>query len=263
MIDGMTVVDGHVHIGELKAERHGFKRFTAEDLVAKMDRLGIDRAVVQHLISPLWEQEEIKKGNNVTVEAVWNFPDRFVGLAVINPKHGRFAEQEARRCLEAGLKGLKIQPAIHGYYPVDGEIMDPIMRVAERAGVPLVTHSDWNAKCCTPYQVARLAQRFPTVPIVMLHMGMDPEMLLHVPDVVGPFKNIYVDTSQTPDLPHAVYVNGARRIGADRLLFGSDAPVVSVECNLTKINVAEEMGLSKEAKRKILGENALKLYKFQ
>lgn len=263
MIDGMTVVDCHVHIGELKAERHGFRRFTADDLIAKMDRLGIDKAVIQHLISPLWEQDEIKKGNNLTIEAVWSNPDRFVGLTVVNPKHGRFAEQEARRCLEAGLKGIKVQPAMHGYYPVDGEIMDPIMKVAERAGVPLVTHSDWNAKCCTPYQVVRLAQRYPTVPVVMLHMGMDGEMLLHLPDVVRQARNVYLDSSQTPDLPHAVYINTTKHLGADRILFGSDAPVVSIECNLTKLSVAEEMGLSKEAKRKILGENALKLFKFQ
>lgn len=262
MIDGMTVIDAHVHIGEIKVERHGFRRFLAEDLIAKMDKVGVDKAVVQHLIFPLWEQEDIKKGNNLTIEATWRYPDRLVGMAVVNPKHGKFAEQEAKRCLEAGLKGLKVQPAMHGYYPVDGEIMDPIMRVAERAGVPLVTHSDWNAKCCTPYQVARLAQRFPTVKIVMLHMGMDPEMLLHVPDVIRPARNVYVDSSQTPDLAHAVYVNMANKLGADRIVFGSDGPVVSIECNLAKIAVAEEMGLTKDQKRMILGENALKVFKF-
>ncbi len=264
MIDGMLVIDAHCHIGELKRERHGIRRFTVDDLIARMDRNGIDKAVVCHLISPLWEQDEIRKGNNVVVDATWQYPDRLIGLCVVNPKHGRFAEQEARRGLEAGLRGIKVQPAMHGYYPVDGELMDPLMRIAEAAGVPVVTHSDFNAKCCTPYQVARLAARYPRVTVVMLHMGMDPEMLVHVPEVVGPVRNLVVETSQTPDYPHAVFVNSARRLGADRVLFGSDGPIVSAEVNLTKLAVAEETyGLTKDEKRKILGENAARVFKFR
>jgi predicted TIM-barrel fold metal-dependent hydrolase len=229
-----------------------------------MDRNGIDKAVVAHLIAPLWEQDEIRKANNLVVDATWQYPDRLTGLCVVNPQHGRFAEQEAKRCLEAGLRGIKVQPAMHGYYPVDGELMDPLMRIAEAAGVPLVTHSDFHAKCCTPYQVARLAARYPRVTIVMLHMGIDLEMLSHVPDIVAPHRNLFLETSQTPDFPYGVFVNPTRRIGADRVLFGSDGPLLSVEANLAKLAVAEETyGLTKEEKRKILGENAARIFKIR
>lgn len=261
MIDGMLAIDAHCHIGELKAERQGFRRFTADDLVARMDRNGIDKAVVCHLISPLWERVEIQKGNDLVLEATCQHPDRLVGLCVVNPKHGRFAQQEARRCLEVGLKGLKVQPAMHGCYPVDGEVMDPLMEIAAAANVPLVTHSDFNAKCCTPYRVVRLAARYPQVTILMLHMGIDHEMLIHVPDIVGPLRNIVVDTSQTSDSPYAVFVNSARCIGADRVVFGSDMPAVSLETNLAKLKAAEDFGgLNEDEKRKILAENALRVF---
>ena len=108
-------------------------------------------------------------------------------------------------------------------------------------GVPLITHSDFNAKCCTPYQVVRLAKRWPRVTIVLLHLGQDPESVAHTPDIVKDTPNIVVETSNTPDYPYPVFVNPARVLGADRVMFGSDGPVLSVEVNLTKLAVAEQV----------------------
>lgn len=262
MIDGMRVIDAHCHIGEFRGERHGLRSFSADDLIERMDRCGIDQAIVAHLIFPLWEQEDFKRANNYVIQATWNYPDRLFGLCVVNPKHGAFAQQEVRRCLEAGLKGIKLQPAQHGCYPIDGELMDPIMKRAEAAGVPVVTHSDFNVRCCTPYQVARLAARYPRVTVVMLHMGIEPDMITQVPEIVGGARNLLLETSQTPDMPHAVFVNPTRRLGADRVLFGSDGPFLAPEVNLAKLEVAErEYGLTKEEKRKILGDNAARLFK--
>lgn len=263
MIDGMLAIDAHCHVGEAKRERHGLRSFGADELIARMDQNGIDKAVIQHLVFPLWEPEDFKQGNNRVVEAAFSYPDRLRGLALVNPKHGRFAEQEVRRCLEAGLKGIKLQPVLHAY-PIDGELLDPLMNVAARANVPVVTHSDFNAKTCTPYQVARLAARWPQVTIVMLHMGIDLEMMDQVPSILKAVPNVVVETSQTHDHPYTVYVHTARRLGADRVLFGSDGPALSLEVALTKLAMAEQRhGLTKEEKAKILGLNAARVFGFK
>ena len=262
MIDGMLAIDDHCHFGEPKVERAGVRRFLADELIARMDRNGIDKTVVCHLIFPLWEQEDFTRGNDLVLDAARKHSDRLVAGCVINPKHGRFAVQEARRCLAAGARAIKFHPVLHGFYPISGEIVNPIMEIAEEAGVPVVTHSDFNAKCCTPYEVAHLAARFPKVTVVMLHMGIDPEGLTHIPDIVKPVANLVVDTSQTGDLPHGVYLNSVRKLGADRVLFGSDGPIVSIEANLAKLAAAEHTyGLTKEEKRKILGENAARVFR--
>jgi predicted TIM-barrel fold metal-dependent hydrolase len=45
------------------------------------------------------------------------------------------------------------------------------------------------------------------------------------------------------------------------MLFGSDAPTLSPEVELKKVEVAEELyGLTKDEKRKILGGNAARLF---
>jgi len=262
MIDGMLAIDAHCHIGDMKGERHGIRRFTSEDLIARMDRHGIDLAVVCSLISPLWEPDDFIQGNDRVIAAVREYPGRLAGLAVVNPKHGEFAQAEARRGLAAGLRGIKVHPALHGYYPVDGAVMDPVMQIAAEAEVPLVTHSDFTAKCCSPYQVARLAARYPRVTIVMLHLGQDADMIAHAPEIVESAPNLMVETSNAPDWPYAVYVNPVRRLGSHRVLFGSDGPVVSIAANLAKLAAAEETyGLTREEKRQVLGTNAARVFK--
>lgn len=262
MIDGTLAVDAHCHIGDFKVEKNGIRCFTAEDLIGRMDQNGIDKAVVCHLISPIWERAELRAGNDLVLEAVKKHPDRLVGLCVLNPKHGSFAVEEAHRCLMAGMRGIKVHPVLHGNYPIDGALMDPLMQMARDAGVPVVTHSDFDARCCTPYQVAHLAARFPEVTVVMLHMGMDTDLVAHTPEIAEPYPNLILDTSCTPDLPYPIYVNSARKVGASRMVFGSDGPVCSVEANLAKLSVAERTyGLSKEDSAMILGGTAARLFK--
>ena len=56
-------------------------------------------------------------------------------------------------------------------------------------------------------------------------------------------------------------MNSVRKLGADRVSFGSDGPIVSIEANLAKLAAAEHTyGLTNEEKRKVLGENAARVF---
>ncbi len=262
MIQGTRVVDDHTHIGDFLVVKNGVRQWTAEDLVARMDRTGVDVSVVCHLISPLSEEAHIRPANDLVLKAVRRFPDRLVGVCVVNPKWGRAAVEEARRCLADGMRGIKVHPILHGNYHIDGAVMDPIMGVAADAGVPVITHSDFGSRCCTPYQVARLAVRFSAVRIVMLHLGMDTDLVAHTPDIVKDCPNVILDTSCTPDLPYPVFVNPARVVGAGRVMFGSDGPVCSVEANLAKLDVARsQFGLTDAERQQILGRTAADVFR--
>jgi predicted TIM-barrel fold metal-dependent hydrolase len=73
---------------------------------------------------------------------------------------------------------------------------------------------------------------------------------------------VYLDTSQTVDHPEAVYVAPTKKLGIHRVLFGSDAPVISPEVNIKKLEVAVELfGLAPEAARAIVWENAVTMLK--
>ncbi|MDI7275223.1 MAG: amidohydrolase family protein [Anaerolineae bacterium] len=262
MIGGVLAVDAHCHIGAHGGRCPGLRSFTAEDLLARMDSTGMDHAVVCHFISSLWSDHDVSRGNDLVIEATRRYPDRLTGVAVVNPRMGPPALEELRRCLEAGLKGVKLQPILHGYYPIDGALVDPLMEVAAEAQAVVSIHSDFGAWCCTPYQVVRLAARHPGVTVVMLHMGIVEAMLMQVPDIVRATSNVLIETSQTPDSPYAVYVNSARQLGPERILFGSDGPIISDEVNLAKLEVAvRQYGLTGDEKRAILGANAARVFR--
>jgi predicted TIM-barrel fold metal-dependent hydrolase len=69
--------------------------------------------------------------------------------------------------------------------------------------------------------------------------------------------NVYVDTAASSLLYDAgIYERVAGLIGAERILFGSDFPLLSQKRSRRRI---EESGLDAAAKALILGENAARL----
>jgi predicted TIM-barrel fold metal-dependent hydrolase len=92
-------------------------------------------------------------------------------------------------------------------------------------------------------------------------MGMNSDVTFYVADYVKDAPNVYLDTSCTPNEPESVFVVPIRTI-PNRVLFGSDGPTLSVEAELRKLEVAEELyGLTPDEKPVILGGNAAGLFR--
>lgn len=258
MKDGMYWIDFHNHIGWMTQTRWGLYGQTPEQLISRMDRNGIDHAVVFPRSCPL-NTEEFRKINDYVIEAVQRYPDRLTGFCFATPMHVNFHLEEIERCARAGLKGIKVHPVLHGFYPVDGPMMDPLMEKAEELSLPVLTHSDFNLPVCSPYQVANLAKRFPRVTVVMAHYGIDMFSCHMITEIAEGIDNLILDTAGTPDSPQAIYSEPAAEF-PERIVFGSDGPSISVEVNLRKLEVAAELfGLTEESKRMILGTNAARI----
>ncbi len=75
----------------------------------------------------------------------------------------------------------------------------------------------------------------------MGYLGLDQEQCGHAPAIAMDVPNLYLDTSQTADNPEAAFDASTRQVGVGRVLFGSDAPVISSEVNLKKLEVAIEL----------------------
>jgi predicted TIM-barrel fold metal-dependent hydrolase len=259
MIDDMFVIDAHAHIYPPQQTIWGLIGQTYEDWIARMNRNGIDMSVVMGAYKLTLEDQ--RAANDYVVEAITAYPNRFVGLMWVTPLWGeQQALDEIRRGADMGLRGLKLYPHGHGNFPLDTPLLDPIIRLAQELGWIVVAHTDIDSKVCSPHLAIRLAKRHPDVPLVLAHMGMNSDVTHFIPDYVKDQPNIYLDTSDTPNLPEFVYKTPMALI-PDRMLFGSDAPTLSPEVELKKVEVAEELyGLTREEKRKILGENAARLY---
>jgi predicted TIM-barrel fold metal-dependent hydrolase len=251
------VFDIHSHIGF-----YGGKEYPYTAALTRMDRNGIRRAVIAPFVTGLIDREDFRRANDYIVVAVRACPDRFVGMCALTPAHGAFAVEEFHRCLDQGLSGVKLHPDKHGLYSLASQWMATLMGEVEATGAFVFTHADFNSKVCNPHEIVLLGQAFPKAKIVMGHFGLDQDLVGRVPAIVERAPNVYLDTSQTVDHPEAVYVAPTKKLGIHRVLFGSDAPVISPEVNIKKLEVAVELfRLAPEAARAIVWENAVTMLK--
>lgn len=170
------------------------------------------------------------------------------------------ALKEIERCVSCGVKGIKLLPTRHGYYALDNPILDDMMELADEHHLIVLTHTDTTDKVSTPDNAKRLALKRPTVTVVAAHFGMDANMCHWVPGILKDAPNLILDTSATPNIPKVIFVISVKILGAERVVFGTNcSSLLSPEVELKKIEVAGKYhGLSKEVKRKILGENAIR-----
>ncbi len=97
------------------------------------------------------------------------------------------------------------------------------------------------------------------IPIILAHWGGGLLFYELMPEINDAFKNIYYDTAASPFLyKDDIYNIAIKTIGAERILFGSDFPLIKFKRYLSAIekNVPEV-----EDRKKIIGENAMGILK--
>ncbi len=259
MIDGMFVMDCHTHCYKPVESIWGVLSQTHEQLIARQDRNGIDLSVImgQHRVHPdeQWEQTEY------LIEGAQKYPGRFIPVMTYTPFWGQRTLDDMRRGNDLGVRGVKLYAHGQGFFPVDSPMLDPMMDLATEFGWVVMIHTDIDSKVCSPFLGLRLAKRHPSAKIQFCHMGMNSDITSFMPEWCYEQENVYLDTSDTPNLPNFVYKLPMKYM-PDRLVFGTDGPTLYEEVELAKIAVAErDFGLTRPEKQKILGENGVRLWR--
>ena len=78
---------------------------------------------------------------------------------------------EVRERLAEGYVGLKLHPTVDDYQ-ADTRELDPYLEIAAEVGCPVACHSAPGE--ADPDHIRRLAERFPTVPVVLYHTYLGP-----------------------------------------------------------------------------------------
>jgi len=220
---------------------------------------GIGRLVLLGDVLRYGEQptpEEVSRINQDTLACVNQYPDRMRGFCFLNPGNPPdLLEEEAVRCLSRSeFIGIKLEISTN----VRSLKLDPLMKILERFDVPLLQHCwyksvDRYSGESDPSDVADLAKRFPRVKIIMAHLcGCRERGVEDIADC----PNVWIDTSGGQ--PEAGFIEYAvRRIGARRLLYGSDAPYRDFGCQLAKVR---EAAISAADRELILWKNAEELF---
>jgi predicted TIM-barrel fold metal-dependent hydrolase len=253
------VVDSHHHIGR-KETAHGAFAFSGVDLIARMDESGVHAAVAMHFVSALRTAADFRAANDYVAGEIARYADRLSGAVCVHPLLAGAGTDEVKRGAEMGFRAVKLHPVIHGGYALDADV-EPVIRLAGELGLPVVIHSDFAQAICSPYAIADLAARCPETTIVLLHMGLQPGTCRLTPEIVEPYENVIVDTSQTPDQPEHAYGRPVRLLGAGRVVFGSDGPEYEVSVNLCKLEMAVVRGyISRAEAEAVAGGTARRVF---
>lgn len=251
-------IDAHAHLGS------GFQPWRGRDLAEDLVRTSAERGITGTLVSTLGAEgllehprpEELRAANEITRRAVERWPENLFGLVYLSPEHIRASIEELQRHVVDGpFVGVKLWIALRSS---DRRLDLLIERIAE-LGVPVLQHAWYKSVGgtpgeSTPLDVAVLARRYPEVLLQMAHLGGAGARGLRD---IAPHANVVVDTSGSdPVLGEVEYA--VQQLGADRILFGSDAPIRDPATALSKVTGA---AITDEERDLILGGNARRLYR--
>jgi len=226
-------------IWDLHCHLSGFEGRTPDEKMAQMilyaDRMGVDRLCVymgypfDYDPSP----EKLRVHNNQVLRAISHWHDRAFGFVYLNPKHLQFSLDEINRCVRDGpMVGVKLWVAQRANAPE----LDPIVERAAKLKAVIFQHT-WAktvgnlAGESTPMDVAELARRHPSVPIVCGHTGGNWEIGIRA---IRGVKNLYSDLAGSD--PTSGFVEMAvRELGAGRVIYGSDVAGRSFASQIGKV----------------------------
>jgi predicted TIM-barrel fold metal-dependent hydrolase len=171
-------------------------------------------------------------------------------MVYLNPKHQEASLRELDRCVGDGpMVGIKLWIAMRCNAPE----LDPIVRRAVELKAPILQHAydrvdgNWPGESSCA-DVAALATRHPDASFICAHTGNDWERGIRM---IRTAKNVWSEVCGSD--PTAGFVEMAvRELGAERVIYGSDAGGRSFASQLAKVLSAH---LPAEAQRLILGGN--------
>ena len=258
--DGERIIDIHAHIGSFQ----GFD-LSIETLLANLKKYSIQMALISNIDgAELAETGNLDEqtANQITLETVQTYPHLLRGLAWARPNDG------APDSLEPFLRdhhfvGVKLHPEMN-HFAADDSLVDGYLSLCARYAVPAVFHSGKTGSNSDPIRIYRAAQRHPTVPVVLYHMGFkgphEDATAVVKESVQKRDAQLYLETAQAD--PQAV-LRAVKELGAERVLFGTDATYYGQDHYTRYLPLIEllRQNLSAEEYQKVLCANAVLLFK--
>jgi predicted TIM-barrel fold metal-dependent hydrolase len=232
---------------------------TADELVEAMDADGVDQAVT---FGFGWRDPELcQRNNDHVIEAVQRYPDRLVGLAVINAAHTQASVREIERCAAAGLRGIgELMPDGQGYRLDDHATMAPIVEAVQATGGLILTHCSepvghlYPGKgTVTPDEVIRFARLFPDATLVCAHWGGGTIFYELMPEIARIMQNVYYDTAASLYLYRDDIFRLAATLASGKVLFATDYPLLRPSAFVRRMR---EVRVPEVSLRRMLGGNA-------
>ena len=255
--------------GKMKVEKRTAEGISLDDMLRRMDAAGIERGfLVATRAGRLGHPACYHLPYGLVAKAVKRHPDRFHGMAGLDPYEGMKGVKELERAVEElGFIGAHFYP--HWYelapdhakwYPYYAKCCELGIPVQMQVGQSMVYDPTYPVRSVgRPIALDAVACDFPELNLVGIHIGIPwtDEMIA----MAWKHPNVFIGCdAHSPKYWPESFVRFIDSYGQDKVLFGTDFPILDFERTRQEI---EELGLKPQAKKKLLRDNALRVYKLK
>ncbi|WP_173932600.1 amidohydrolase family protein [Chelativorans sp. Marseille-P2723] len=236
------------------------------DMLARMDAAGIEKAfLVAAKVGQLGHPACYHVPYKLVADAVQAHPDRFLGIAGLDPTEGMAGVREFERAVrEYGFIGghfyphwYELAPDHARWYPFYAKCCELNVPVQLQVGQSMIYDESYPRRSVgRPITLDAVACDFPELKLIGIHVGIPwtDEMIA----MAWKHRNVYISTdAHSPKYWPASFVNYINSYGQDKVIFGTDFPILDFGRTIREI---DELGLKPVAKRKLLRDNVLKIY---
>ncbi len=265
MRNGYFVIDSHCHIYPPKiaekaiggtdnfygvvSSEHGL----GGELISKKEEYGVDRFIVQSVATTA---KQVKSINEFIASEVEGSHGLFTGLGTLYPDSPDLVS-DYMHLRSLGLHGVKLHPDIQNFKLDDYRCLK-IYELCEQDNMPILIHTGDNRyDNSNPNRLIPILKIYSGLRIVGAHLGAY-SLWDEGSRVLCEIENLYVDCSSSFS-----FIGGeaAREIilryGEDKVLFGTDYPMWNPK---KELDTFFSLGFSDEMNKKILSENAIKVF---
>jgi predicted TIM-barrel fold metal-dependent hydrolase len=266
------VIDAHIHIQpfhmmkpdvrrtfwhkpDIRAEIEGYAADPAK-LLRRMDDDGVERVGLINYVSP----DLMGFTDDVN--------DWLIPFGSVNPRFTTDVRAAADRIIDRGVRAIKVHPPHQVFranaYQDSFPQLAHLYESAQAAGLPVTIHTGTSvfpgarSRFGDPMDVDDVAVDFPKLTILLAHGGrplwMDAAFF-----VVRRHPNVHLELSGIPPAKLLEYFPRLEAI-KDKTVWGTDWPSPGIMSMRRNVEQFQALPLSEEAKRKILYENAARIF---
>lgn len=280
-MDGGRIIDGHTHLfpPEVREHREAYLSrdawfgelyaapnitfATPEEMIASMDEAGIATSVICGW--PWRDGGLCREHNDFLADLCRQYPERLEWLAIVNPLDAD-AAAEVERAVSLGARGIgELNADAQGFAWDEPAALRETMRACVELGVPMLAHCSepvghaYPGKgTATPDRLLTFLAANPDLNVVGAHWGGGLPFYEMMPEVAALTRNVVYDSAASTYLFRwDVFPVVERLVGADRIVFGTDFPLLKQKPFLRR---TRESGMSAAGMDQILGGTAARVF---
>ncbi|HEY4348363.1 MAG TPA: amidohydrolase family protein [Gaiellaceae bacterium] len=243
---GADIFDAHLHLGNDIDGMVG----DYDALLAGMGEYGISRAFMFCLDEPD-RHPAFSAANDRTLAFAARSNGRLVPFVRLDLNESPM--EEARRCLDAGARGIKLHPRAQRFDASDSRLA-PVFEIAAERRVPILIH---GGRGLPPIAegLAALVERNPDASLIVAHAGIAD--MAHLASAMAGRKNVFFDTSTWSVID---LLDLFRQVPPEQVVYASDFPYGQQPGSLfLALRAAVRAGLDEAQLRGVLAGNANRL----